>query len=56
MEHTQLLGDTLEQIAWQKAGIIKKKSIVMSMPQPENCLKVIQQRANEKDVSISKQR
>jgi len=23
LEHTQLLGDTLEQIAWQKAGIIK---------------------------------
>ena len=23
LDHTQLLGDTLEQIAWHKAGIFK---------------------------------
>jgi len=24
LDHTDLLGDTLEKIAWQKAGIMKK--------------------------------
>lgn len=31
LEHTQLLGNKLEEIAWQKAGIIKKDSDVFYM-------------------------
>lgn len=51
LEHTQLLGNTMEEIAWQKAGIIKESSSVFTMPQPENCLKVIEERTNDKKVT-----
>ncbi|KAH8306551.1 hypothetical protein KR018_010661, partial [Drosophila ironensis] len=47
LEHTDLLGNTLPEIAWQKAGIIKPGSHVYThVTQPE-CLQVIQQRAKE---------
>lgn len=42
LEHTKLLGNTIEDIAWQKAGIIKKGSDVFTVRQPEGCLDVIQ--------------
>lgn len=32
MDHTDYLGDTLAQIAFEKAGIIKAKSLVVSAP------------------------
>lgn len=47
LEHTQLLGNTLEEIAWQKAGIIKKNSHVFYMSQPNECTKVIIDRFKE---------
>lgn len=50
LEHTQILGDTLSEIAWQKAGIIKKNSHVYTMKQPEVCMKVINDRFVEKKV------
>ena len=49
LEHTQLLGDTLEEIAWQKAGIIKANAeVYTSVSQPE-CLKMIKERVSEKN-------
>lgn len=52
LEHTQLLGDSLEEIAWQKAGIIKPGSrVYTNVTQPE-CLEVIAQRAQEKQAKI----
>lgn len=50
LEHTQLLGETLSEIAWQKAGIIKENSHVFTMNQPGVCLKVINERFIEKKV------
>jgi folylpolyglutamate synthase len=47
LEHTQLLGNSLEEIAWQKAGIIKENSDVFYMSQPSQCTKVIQERSKE---------
>lgn len=47
LEHTQLLGSTLEEIAWQKAGIIKENSHVFYMPQPSECIAVIKERFRE---------
>lgn len=41
LEHTQLLGNTIEDIAWQKAGIIKDQSDVFTVRQPDGCLDVI---------------
>lgn len=48
MDHMQFLGNTLEKIAWQKAGIIKKGSFVVSAKQSEEALSVIEKEAGEK--------
>ena len=48
LEHTQLLGSTLKEIAGEKAGIIKQKGqIVVSSPQEKEVDRVIQDRCNE---------
>lgn len=52
LEHTQLLGDSLDKIAWQKAGIIKENSRVFTTHQPEMCMKVINERFVERKVSF----
>lgn len=41
LDHTEILGDTVELIAAQKAGIITKGSIVFSAPQVPPVLEVI---------------
>lgn len=51
LEHTQLLGETLGEIAWQKAGIIKENSHVFTMHQQSVCLQVINERFIEKKVT-----
>lgn len=48
IDHTYMLGDNIEEIAWNKGGIFKKNSSCYSVAgQPENGLKVLQERANE---------
>ncbi|MEW9122606.1 MAG: folylpolyglutamate synthase/dihydrofolate synthase family protein [Thermotaleaceae bacterium] len=42
-DHIEYLGDTLGKIAYQKAGIIKKGSYVVSYPQKEEAMKVIEE-------------
>lgn len=51
-DHIDVLGDTLEKIAYQKAGIIKEKSIVVSYPQEEEALKVIKEVIEEKNAEF----
>lgn len=51
MDHMNFLGDTLEEIAQNKAGIIKNNCYVIAMKQDERVLKVIQQTCKEKDAS-----
>lgn len=41
-DHIDVLGDTLEKIAYQKAGIIKDNSLVVAYPQKQEVLEVIQ--------------
>ncbi|GAB0094970.1 Folylpolyglutamate synthase [Sergentomyia squamirostris] len=53
LDHTQILGNTVEEIAWQKAGIIKQKSHVFTVTQPAGCLEVIQKRASEKKAVLT---
>jgi dihydrofolate synthase / folylpolyglutamate synthase len=51
-DHTQFLGDTLEKIATEKAGIIKEKTpVVISIFQPET-EHVFLQKAKEKNAPI----
>lgn len=47
LEHTEILGDTLEKIAEEKAGIIKKKSPTFIINQREEVLNVFRRRAQE---------
>lgn len=51
LEHTQLLGNTYRDIAWQKSGIIKSGSSVFSSHQNDECIPVLLERAREKNVS-----
>lgn len=40
LDHTEYLGDTIEQIAWEKAGIIKPGTSVVCYPSPKEALDV----------------
>jgi folylpolyglutamate synthase len=44
-DHMEILGDTLEKIAFEKAGIIKSGITVISQPQREEALTVLQETA-----------
>ena len=45
LDHTKTLGDTVEEIAQTKAGIIKEKSVVVSSAQWESVAEIIKARA-----------
>ncbi|KAI0213240.1 Folylpolyglutamate synthase, mitochondrial [Lamellibrachia satsuma] len=47
IDHTQLLGNTVEQIAWHKAGIFKPGVPAFTVPQPGDSLGVIADRAQQ---------
>ncbi len=47
LDHVAILGDTLEQIASEKGGIIKPGRAVICAPQESNALEVIQKIARE---------
>jgi len=51
-DHTDRLGNTLEQIAVEKAGIIKKGSTVVSAPQETEVLKVIENSCDKKHCKL----
>ncbi|MEO1279246.1 MAG: folylpolyglutamate synthase/dihydrofolate synthase family protein [Planctomycetota bacterium] len=46
LEHTEILGDTLEAIAAEKAGILKPGVAAISVPQPPNVLRVFRESAS----------
>ncbi len=52
-DHTDYLGDTLEEIAYQKAGIIKENSSVFCYPNQKNVLEVIEKVALSKNAVFS---
>ncbi|XP_021934207.1 folylpolyglutamate synthase, mitochondrial-like isoform X3 [Zootermopsis nevadensis] len=53
IDHTNVLGNTIEEIAWQKAGIMKPGSITFTVDeQPKAALKVLKQRASEKKSTL----
>ncbi|MFP3916458.1 folylpolyglutamate synthase/dihydrofolate synthase family protein [Lysinibacillus telephonicus] len=52
LEHTEILGDSIEKIAYEKAGIIKDgKPVVVGVKQQE-ALRVIKQKAMQSDALI----
>jgi folylpolyglutamate synthase len=52
IDHVAMLGSTLPEIAWHKAGVFKQGSAAFTAPQKEEALKVLQERAAEKCVSL----
>uniref|UniRef100_A0A669C8C3 Folylpolyglutamate synthase n=1 Tax=Oreochromis niloticus TaxID=8128 RepID=A0A669C8C3_ORENI len=47
IDHTQILGDTIEKIAWQKGGIFKPGVPGFTVRQPEGAMPVLKERAKE---------
>ena len=53
LDHTLVLGDTLAQIAGEKAGIIKPGVPVVSSPQKDEALDVLKRIADENDCAFT---
>lgn len=53
LDHTEILGDSLEKIAKEKAGIIKEKVIVFSTPQKAEVREILIKTSKEKNSTIS---
>ena len=54
LEHTEFLGDTIEKIAGEKAGIIKPRTPVVIAPQKEAAQKVLEAKAKELNCPLLK--
>jgi folylpolyglutamate synthase len=52
IDHEALLGDTIESIAWHKAGIFKQDVPAFTAPQPEAALEVLHERAKERGTEL----
>lgn len=46
-DHQQFLGDTLDSIAWEKAGVIKPDTICVLAPNPPSVLATVARRCRE---------
>ena len=53
LDHTEILGDTLELIAAEKAGIIKSGAHVVVAPQPSEAMEVFERVCQEKACPLS---
>ncbi len=53
LDHTDILGDTLEKIACEKAGIIKQGTAVLAFPQPPEVEEVIRRVCLEKGAELT---
>lgn len=52
IDHTGVLGNTIENIAWHKAGVFKHSAAALSVEQPERAMEVVRQRAAEKGLQL----
>ncbi|XP_075629028.1 folylpolyglutamate synthase, mitochondrial isoform X4 [Balearica regulorum gibbericeps] len=52
IDHTSILGDTMEKIAWQKGGIFKPGVPAFTVVQPERPLEVLRDRAQERECPL----
>ena len=53
IDHTAMLGDTIESIAWHKAGIFKPGVPAFSASQPESAIHVLKERAQERETEVT---
>lgn len=54
IDHTAVLGSTLEEITLQKCGIIKSGSFAVTSPQKKSVMDIIENNAKEKNVPLYK--
>ena len=52
IDHTAMLGDTIEAIAWHKSGVFKKGVPAFTAPQSESAMKVLHERALERETKL----
>ncbi len=52
LDHTEILGDTIAKIAFEKCGIIKPGCVVVSHPQPTEASQVINETCRAKKVKL----
>ncbi|KAK6730758.1 hypothetical protein RB195_007308 [Necator americanus] len=52
IDHTSLLGATLPEIAWHKAGILKKSCPAVVSPLCQDAVNVVLDRASERETSV----
>lgn len=52
IDHVQVLGDTIDKIAWNKGGIYKPSALALTVPQPDLALSVLKDRAQERHTSL----
>ncbi|KAI6173411.1 Cyclic nucleotide-binding domain-containing protein [Aphelenchoides besseyi] len=52
IDHTSILGSTIAEIAWHKAGIMKPKTPCFTVPQSSEAWEVFEKRAAERSTSI----
>jgi dihydrofolate synthase/folylpolyglutamate synthase len=55
LDHTEWLGDTIEDIAWAKAGIIHKDATVITALQTEEALRPIVERCAEMGATLARE-
>lgn len=53
LDHVAVLGNTIDQIAWHKSGIIKQNVPVVSFEQPPLAMEVVEKRAQEKNAPLT---
>ena len=55
LDHTEWLGDTIEDIAWAKAGIIHKGATVISAIQTEEAMRPLLERTAEMGATLARE-
>ena len=51
-DHVDILGNTLDKIAYEKAGIIKENGLVISYPQEEEAFNVLKEVSKDKNADL----
>jgi dihydrofolate synthase/folylpolyglutamate synthase len=55
LDHTEWLGDTIEDIAWAKAGIIHRGTTVITAVQPEDAMRPLLERTAEMGATLARE-
>ncbi|GGL19721.1 bifunctional folylpolyglutamate synthase/dihydrofolate synthase [Mangrovihabitans endophyticus] len=55
LDHTEWLGDTIEDIAWAKAGIIHKGATVISAVQDPDAMRPLLERSAQMDATLARE-